>query len=501
MRSGCGRRSLPAPRERHEQQQQREDLQAAEQHADHEHDLAQRREDGKASGRPDKGEPRPDVGQARECGGEIRREVQPVERHDQPGDEQDDDVEREVRQGVVDGLPVDRLAVEADVFHAARAQHLLDLDRAGFEQQHHARELQTAGGAAGAAADKHQQHEQELGVFRPEIEVRGGKAGRRDDRCDLEERIAQRMADAAVEIADVKCDRDDGKGDHTEEPAQLLVAQRGADVAEQDEVIQAEVDAEEYHEHAHDDVDIGAVVVADAQRARGQAAGAGGGERVQQRIVKAHAAGDEQNHLHERERDVQQVEDGGGLADARHELADRRAGHLGAHDVHRAVAAHGQHGQHEHEDAHAADPVRKQPPEHAAAGHALRRCDDAGAGRGQTRDRLKQGVDVVRDVAREHEQQRAEQRHGDPRQADDQKTVARGHAAGFCAHAPHDQPDAAGDGDRDQKRRPATRRMTKAATIGRSISAASMHSTRPMTCPIIRKFMVLSSLYHDRTVA
>ena len=91
--SGCGRRSLPAPRERHEQQQQREDLQTAEQHADHEHDLAQRREDGKASGRSDKGEPRPDVGQARERGGEIRREVQPVERHDQPCDEQDDDVE------------------------------------------------------------------------------------------------------------------------------------------------------------------------------------------------------------------------------------------------------------------------------------------------------------------------------------------------------------------------------------------------------------------------
>lgn len=94
---------------------------------------------------PTRESPRPDVGQARECGGEIRREVQPVERHDQPGDEQDDDVEREKRQGVVDRLPVDRLAVEADVFHAARAQHLLDLDRAGFEQQHHARDFQTAG--------------------------------------------------------------------------------------------------------------------------------------------------------------------------------------------------------------------------------------------------------------------------------------------------------------------------------------------------------------------
>ena len=62
-----GQRSFPAPRKRHEQQQQREDLQTAEQHADHEHDLAQRRDDGKASGRSDKGEPRPDVGQAREC--------------------------------------------------------------------------------------------------------------------------------------------------------------------------------------------------------------------------------------------------------------------------------------------------------------------------------------------------------------------------------------------------------------------------------------------------
>ena len=260
------------------------------------------------------------------------------------------------------------------------------------------------------------------------------------------------MADAAVEIADVECDREDGEGDDAEEPAQLLVAQGGADVAEQNEVIQAEVDAEEYHEHAHDDVDIGAVVVADAQRARGQAAGAGGGERVQQRIVKAHAAGDEQNHLHERERDVQQVEDRGSLADARHELADRRAGDLGAHDVHRPVAAHGQHSQHEHENAHAADPVCEQPPEHTAARHALRRCDDAGTGCGQARDRLEQGVDVVRNVTGEHEEQGAEQRHGDPRQADDQKTVACGHAAGFGAHAPHDQPDAAGDGNRDQKR-------------------------------------------------
>ena len=36
--------------------------------------------------------------------------------------------------------------------------------------------------------------------------------------------------------------------------------------------------------------------------------------------------------------------------------------------------------------------------------------------------------------------------------ADDQKTVARGDAAGLGAYAPHHQPDAAGDADRDQKR-------------------------------------------------
>ena len=36
---------------------------------------------------------------------------------------------------------------------------------------------------------------------------------------------------------------------------------------------------------------------------------------------------------------------------------------------------------------------------------------------------------------------------------------------------------------------------SKAAIIGRSISAASMHNTRPTTCPIIRKFMVLPSLW------
>ena len=96
-------------------------------------------------------------------------------------------------------------------------------------------------------------------------------------------------------------------------------------------------------------------------------------------------------------------------------------------------AVHADDGQHEHENAHAADPVRKAPPEKHAAVKRLDRREDAGTRGRKAGDHLEHRVEVKRDLPRQRERQRAHERQHDPAQRDSDQALLRVHGAALSA--------------------------------------------------------------------
>lgn len=76
-------------------------------------------------------------------------------------------------------------------------------------------------------------------------------------------------------MQDVAGDGRGGQRHNAEVDEQLLRQQRFLEMAQQQEVIQVKVDAEQQHEDADDPFGIGAVVRPDAERPAAEAAGTG----------------------------------------------------------------------------------------------------------------------------------------------------------------------------------------------------------------------------------
>ena len=148
---------------------------------------------------------------------------------------------------------------------------------------------------------------------------------------------------------------------------QLLRAEHIPEPADEQEVIEVEVHAEQQHENADDHIEIGALIGAHAQVPAAEAAGAGGAEGMDAGIEQGHAAQQQKDDLNDGHDQIDAVEDLGRIAHAADQLAHGRAGHLRPQKVHAVAVAHGQDGHDEHQHAHAAHPVGEAAPEQAAA--------------------------------------------------------------------------------------------------------------------------------------
>ena len=220
---------------------------------------------------------------------------------------------------------------------------------------------------------------------------------------------------------------------------QLLVLENALELAQQQQVIQAEIHAEQEHENGHDVLQVRAVV-GHAAVADGKAAGAGGAERDAEAVEQRHAAEQQKADAQHGQQHVQAVQDQRRLAQVRRQLADARPGAFRAHQVHaraRALARLRHDGEQEHEDAHAAEPVAEAAPVEVAARKRLHVAEDRGARRRKAGDNLKQRVDVVRGLPAEAEGQRAEQREHDPRDARGRKALLRVEAAAAAPAEKH----------------------------------------------------------------
>ena len=220
---------------------------------------------------------------------------------------------------------------------------------------------------------------------------------------------------AAVELHDVAGDEQRRAENDRHIPAQLRILPRQIEFPAQQEEIDRKIDAEQGHEDGRDRLRIGAVggegVVPD-----GKAAGAGRAEGVAERVKQRLAAGQIQNDLQNGQAKIDPVEDLGRIGHPRHHLGDRRPGALGPQQVDGLATVHPDDGQHEHQNAHAADPVRKTAPEDHAAVKRLDRGQNARASRRKAGDHLEHRVQIRRDLPRERKRQRPGKRQRDPAQ-------------------------------------------------------------------------------------
>ena len=173
---------------------------------------------------------------------------------------------------------------------------------------------------------------------------------------------------------------------------------RSAEATDENEVIKVEIHAEKQHENGYHPLAVRAVAC-NTVRFYAEAARSRSAEGVQERVEERHATAHEQDRLQHRHGDVDKIKDLCRVAYARDELADDGTGHFGAHDVYRAARFGRDYRHHEHEYAHAADPVREASPEEYPVAHCLNIGDNGGAGRRKTADRFKKCVDIRRYLA------------------------------------------------------------------------------------------------------
>ena len=243
---------------------------------------------------------------------------------------------------------------------------------------------------------------------------------------------------AAVELHDVAGDEQRRAENDRHVPAQLRILPRQVEFPTQQEEIDRKIDAEQGHEDGRDRLRVGAVggegIVAD-----GKAAGAGRAEGVAERVKQRLAAGQIKEDLQHRQAKIDPVEDLGRIGHPRHHLGDRRPGALGPQQVDGLAAVHPDDGQHEHQNAHAADPVRKAAPEQHALVELLHRGQDARAGGGKAGDHLEHGVEIKRDLPRKRERQRADERKHDPAERHCDQPFFRVHDGPLAAAQPQRQ--------------------------------------------------------------
>jgi hypothetical protein len=126
--------------------------------------------------------------------------------------------------------------------------------------------------------------------------------------------------------------------------------------------MQRKVDAGEEHENDRDETDRIAVEIADAEIVCGETADGDRGEGVAQGVESAHARQHVASQTADRKTEIDVPQRFGGLGNAWRQLGVLdRTRRFGAVQLHTADTQHGQHGDGEDDDAHAAEPLQLLP--------------------------------------------------------------------------------------------------------------------------------------------
>ena len=308
-----------------------------------------------------------------------------------------------------------------------------------LEQQHEARDLDAARGRARAAADEHEQDDQELGEGGPDIEVIRDEAGRRGDRGDLEGRVAEGLCAREVHaVHEVPGDERGGCREHHKVGLELAVFPEHPGALFPDGEVETEVAAAEHHEKGHPGFERGVVEMGDARVVGGEAAGGRGGKGVVNGGERIDAAGHEGNPGGQGEDHVDDEKRESRGLDAWQHPVGGRAGGLRIEHVHRSAAHLRQQRDKDHDDTETAEPMRHAAPEQYAARQGLDAVDDRGACARKAGDALKDALEH-RQVAADGVGQHAQRGDHDPAQSRDRDALPHGELRADEAAGGHEQ--------------------------------------------------------------
>ena len=151
--------------------------------------------------------------------------------------------------------------------------------------------------------------------------------------------------------------------------------------------------------------------------------------------------------------DVEEPQPARGRADALCEV-HLRPGHLGFEQLAAADAQAGQHGEGEHDDPHAAEPLCELPPEQNRVVDRVDVDEDRRPRGREARHRLEERIDgpVELRVPREQVGQRAEHGRREPGQRDDEIALTEADRAGPPGRPLHDEAEPAHEGEGAEER-------------------------------------------------
>ena len=304
MQIYCKKLSSAAPGVGAEEEQERENLESAEEHIERKDNLREIAVNAEILCGADKLKAWADVVEAGRDGGEIGTDGKAVHRDDGEAEHEDDAVNGKIGVDVVADLFADGAAVHINGLHAARVERLADGAANALHQEQNTGDLETAARAACAGADEHERKQDCFGKRRPLLEIDRAVARCGHDADDLKRRVVHGLIDRIVHAADIDGDENDGACGDAEIQAKLLVFEHRFELAEQEHVIKAEVHAEEEHEHGDDGLQEVAVP-AHAAVFNGKAAGAGRAERDAEAVEHGHAA---EQKTHNAQRGKQNVD-------------------------------------------------------------------------------------------------------------------------------------------------------------------------------------------------
>ena len=233
-----------APDRRVEQNEQREQLQSARKHVEHQHVFGNRAEEVEVCRRAYQRKTRTDVVDG--CGNrrEIGDQIMPFKGKGEYRSRKDNNKRHDVHVGRADNFMLDRLAVHLDLGDDFRMDIRAQLFDNGFARDEKTRNLDAAAGTACAGTAEHQHDKNCLTCLWPQVEIRRGEAGGRDNRTDLKGRLCQCVKDAGAHAADVARDKRNRSENDDEIGAHFFHAKCLAELVEQNKIIRIEIDAE-----------------------------------------------------------------------------------------------------------------------------------------------------------------------------------------------------------------------------------------------------------------
>ena len=311
-----------------EQEQHGEDLQTAHQHVEGEQQLGPGAERGEVAHGTHDFQTGSDIVDAGRDRGKGRDEVGAVGSEQQRRDREDQHIHRQEQVDAAHFCIVQRLSLKAHGGDGVGVQEPSHVGPGGLAKDHDPGDLDPAAGGTRAGAHEHQDHQDHFGERGPQIEVRRAVARGGDDGGYLEQGVAQRLQHAPVEVPDLQRDQQHSSRHDPQIGSQLLRMEHLAESADQQEIVQIEVDPEHQHEHADHNVEIGTVVGTHAEVAAAEAAGARGPERVDGRVEQGHAPCQKEQDLDDGQHHVDPVEYLGGVAHPADQLP-----HCGARDL------------------------------------------------------------------------------------------------------------------------------------------------------------------------